>query len=377
MFAKPPAVEPVSIPQSPQPAPAPEPETEPEPPAETPTPEPNRGIAEAAIKSTSDTLPNAADAATAGETTLASIPGGAAPEGMKVVETSPAVHRGIEEIVRAWNRAVLQVAPTKVTRDSVQRFATANNLRLLALEPSIEELVAVGLPALVHLKDGQWAALLRVEDGATQLINHAGDSQSVALADLRNQYDGEAYYLWKDPAPSAGLLRASSSGKLVEELQRDLQKLGLIDRDPNGIYDATTIDTVTKIQRTTGLPADGIAGPQTRMVLASWLGVPGTPRLSNAGFTEGLRSRVLASEGIVTRTRETAAREPAAPPAEIIEPVTDPLPAPVDSVGDPARQEEAYTPILPGNAPETPPAVTPSTSSGPPIRPSESRESGR
>ena len=50
------------------------------------------------------------------------------------------------------------------------------------------------------------------------------------------------------------------------------------------------------------------------MVLASRLGLPGTPRLSNTGFTDALRDRVVASQGIVTpRSRETAAREE--PPA--------------------------------------------------------------
>ncbi len=360
-------------------------------PAETPAVQPAsespRNIAEAAILPPSDSVlpdPKSGDPAIGA---LASVPGGAGPGGMNIVETSPTVHRGVEELVRAWNRAVIQSAPTKITQQSVERFATANKLRLLVLDPSVEEMVALGLPALIRMKTGEWSAVLRVEDGEARLVGPAGEASSVTLEDLRSQYAGEAYYFWKDPKPSVGLLRVSSRGEAVEGLQRDLQQLGLLERDPNGIYDATTIDTVTKIQRTTGLPADGIAGPQTRMVLASWLGAPDTPRLSSDGFTDGLRARVLASQGIVTRTREAdaapapPAQEPAPlPAAEAIEPAPEPETAPAqpDTAqpdAGPTTAPENYTPILPGNAPDQQPPVTPSAAPGSPIRPSGERES--
>jgi general secretion pathway protein A len=336
-----------------------------------------RGVAEAAILPAKNVLPDSTD----NSEKLASVPGGAEPGGMEIVETSPSVHRGIEELVRAWNSAVLQVAPTKVTADTVERFARANDLRLLVLEPTVEQLIALGLPALVRLDDDEsWAALIRVEDGEAHLINRTGEKITLALADLRERYGGEAYYLWKDPKPAVGLLRASSRGQHVEELQGELQQLGLLDRDPTGEYDATTIDTVTKIQRATGIDADGITGPQTRMVLASWLGTPGTPRLSSAGFTDGLRSRVLASRGIVSRNREAAAPVETAPPEpvppDVIEPAFD-IEIPSDSP-DPENAKpapaESYTPVLPGNDADVSPPVTPSTVPGTPIRPSDDRE---
>ena len=346
--------------------------------APVPTPESTRGIAEAAILPPTNTLPEQVDA---GIEDLASVPGGAEPGGMNIVETSPSVHRGIEEIVRAWNDTVRQVAPTKVTQDSVNRFATANNLRLLVLEPTVDQLIALGLPALVKLNGNEWSALIRVEDNQAQLIPQNGEATAVSLADLRDQYARQAYFLWKDPSPAVGLLRASSRGKQVEDLQANLKDLGLLNRDPNGVYDASTIDTVTKIQRSTGLPADGIAGPQTRMVLASWLGLPGTPRLSNTGFTDALRDRVVASQGIVTpRSRETAAREepPAPEPLpEVIEPAFDVPPAPAETPPTETSEPETYTPILPGNSAGDSPPVTPSAARVLPILPSGDRESAQ
>ena len=366
-----------------------------------PVVDPTRGIAEAAILKTP---PNASSDGAATDAGLqpkstpehlakvATIPGGAETAGMAIVEKSPEVHRGLDAIVRAWKPSVVQVAPVTVTRDSVQRFATANGLRLAALSLSVDELAMLGLPALLRARNGEWAALIRIENGKATLIGREGAEQVVELDALRDQYRNEAYVLWKDPAPGAKMLRASMRSDEVEQMQRDLQQLGLLEREPTGVYDAATIDSITKIQRTTGLDADGVAGPQTRMVLLSWLGEPGTPRLSEAGFTESLRDRVLAREGMVIQTpaaeAESTSQEPE-PLPDVIEPALDDPPAqtPADEAdsdalpdrgapADTAAQTpgggngtlEKYTPLLPVS-PANAPTVTPSATRGVPIRP--------
>ncbi len=362
-----------------------------------PAPEVQRGIAEAAI------LARAAlakpDPAATPEVTpdpfanLARVPGGAETGGMKVVETSPTVHLGVDALARAWISNVKQVAPIKVTADAFDRFAAANGLQTLKLKPTVDELVALGLPALIRLNGDEWAALVHVQDGKADLVGRDGAKTAVPLSELGEKYAREAYYLWKDPSPGAGLLRASTSGKQVEDLQRDLQQLGLLNRDPNGVYDAPTIDTITKIQRSTGLGADGIAGPQTRMVLVSWLGADGTPQLTDSGFTDRARDRVLARQGIVTparqQPREAETPQPAPPPApqpDVIEPEMEfhPVPAegapadspaPADSGDGQSPPAETYTPILPEAPPANSPAVTPSTFQVVPIRPAGDRES--
>jgi general secretion pathway protein A len=353
-------------------------------PASQPESESPRGVAEAA------SLPGARPATDIGDLPVASldkvarVPGGASAGGMPVVETSPTVHRGLDQIVRAWNSKVVETPPVTITPDSVARFAAKNNLLSLDDDFSLDQLLAVGLPALLRVSRDEWSALVRVEDGQARLIDRDGTARRVTLAALRGEYSDRAIYLWRDPDPAAGILGASARGKPVERLQQDLVQLGLLPGKPTGRYDPATIDAVTRIQRTAGLIPDGVAGPQTRMVLASWLGRPGTPRLAEQGFTDRLRERVLESPGMVaTRSPSPPETEPSPAPqrVDVLEPELESFNSPEPETGgpDPARdaspEPETYTPQLPGAPSGGSPSVTPAATPVVPIRPSSDRES--
>lgn len=230
---------------------------------------------------------------------------------------SPQPHEGLAELVHAWNLAMLEDPPAEVTPARLQEFATTTGLRLTALQSSIAQLLAINLPMLVQIKDEageSWAALMRVEDGKVQVTDGDGASELVSRRSLEDRYGGQAYCLWNDPAPNTEILRAMVQSDEVEQLQKDLSTLGLLDREPTGVYDAATIDAVTKIQRAMGLAADGIAGPQTRMVLCSWLDRYDTPHLAAAAYSEDARARVLGSQGMVSARAGKSADEFASVP---------------------------------------------------------------
>ena len=91
------------------------------------------------------------------------------------------------------------------------------------------------------------------------------------------------------------------------ELQDNLRSLGLLSREPTGVYDAATIEVVSKLQRATGLLVDGIVGPQTRMVLGNWLEAFPVAALAEPAFSEEARLRVLSSAGMVLASQPTSA----------------------------------------------------------------------
>jgi general secretion pathway protein A len=301
-------------------------------PAENTTPAPAalRGIAEAAsLLSPSAPAPSPVSPVlteTKTETEGAAAPSEPAVSPSKPVASpesvGPKAHGGLAELVRAWKLALLQAPPMDVTWTTIAKFATANRLRPLGMSPNAAQIAAIDLPVLVRMRSEgapQWAALLTLDSDVARLVHGDGRSEEMTPETFRVAYSGDAFYLWNDPTPLAEPLRAMARGDAVLALQTDLKALGLIDREPTGAYDAATVDAISRIQRATGIAVDGIAGPQTRMVLSSWLDRFRAPSLSSAGFTDALRARILANPGMV---RPEPAQEvesiplPELPPAE-------------------------------------------------------------
>ena len=61
----------------------------------------------------------------------------------------------------------------------------------------------------------------------------------------------------------ASMLKKGSSSEEVQNLQNRLIELGFLSGNASGEYDQTTVDAVKAFQRSSGIPADGVAGPET------------------------------------------------------------------------------------------------------------------
>ncbi len=225
------------------------------------------------------------------------------------VHAGPQPHQGLAELVRAWDLAILESPPIEVTWSSVADFASANGLRMLGMSPSTSHIAAIDLPVLLRLRAAsgaeEWVAVLGLTKETARVVHGDGRTEDMPLEILKRDYTGDALYLWNDPAPKAEPLRANTKSDAVTRLQQDLKTLGLLDRDPTGVYDVATIESIGRVQRATGISVDGVAGQQTRMVLSSWLDRSGAPNLSSTGFNDALRARVLANPGMVQTQPQT------------------------------------------------------------------------
>ncbi|MEM6253182.1 MAG: transporter substrate-binding domain-containing protein [Cyanobacteria bacterium P01_D01_bin.156] len=71
-----------------------------------------------------------------------------------------------------------------------------------------------------------------------------------------------------DQPALASPLRFGNEGAAVEQLQTQLQSLGYLESDVNGLYDELTRQAIQAFQKDLGLPADGVAGAKTQRQLA-------------------------------------------------------------------------------------------------------------
>jgi len=218
------------------------------------------------------------------------------------MDSLAALRHSCSAMLTTWNLTETGSAPKSMNVQSIQSFANRNGLKATYIKPTLKELARINAPALllVDFGDGAyWSALNSLEKGGALLTDSNGSQQLVAVAALDAAYLKEAIVWWVEPEKNLEPLRAGFQNERVVRLQQAWQDLGLKEKTPNGTYDASTINTVSKIQRIAGLVTDGVYGEQTRMVMSLWRDDSRTPHLSNPALSDDVIRLVRNSPGLI------------------------------------------------------------------------------
>lgn len=276
--------------------------------------------------------------------------------------TDAASHEGaLRSLLETWNKTAAGPVPTALDPDTLAQFARDHDLAVEFLRPAVDQLLALDLPAIVHLKKGDTVrtALLRGVEGDTLTLATQDTTWTMDRGRFRAAYTGDAIVMWEDPAPAASALLPGSRNASVRKLRSQLAALGRIPAPDNGdTYDGVVSKAIARLQAETSLEVDGIAGKQVRMVLQSWSNSPGTPSLGSP--IPRIPSEAVVAEGPPVATPDV----PVAPPTE-----TSPAPVvPASDSGDgaavntpPAPAADQDTPKLAARASTTDPSDTPET----------------
>jgi hypothetical protein len=116
-----------------------------------------------------------------------------------------------------------------------------------------------------HLRRLDWSAVARIWNGAA----YAKNKYDVKMKEAYEALEGA-----KAPAPaSAGMIRVGSKGAKVRELQGLLVRAGYA-VTVDGDYGGSTERAVRSFQARNHLDVDGVAGPQTMQLLATFKSAP-------------------------------------------------------------------------------------------------------
>jgi len=157
------------------------------------------------------------------------------------------------------------------------------------------QLLALNYPAVLtvtaHAGERRYLTLISVDDGVASVQGSAGVFE-ISVEEIARYWTGETRYLWRAPPDYHAALMLGDRGHAVTWLQRRLLKLRTDVKDaalfiPDTIkFDQPLKDAVITFQKAHGLIADGIAGPQTLMLLYQ-LTDASIPRLSVGTATMG------------------------------------------------------------------------------------------
>lgn len=161
--------------------------------------------------------------------------------------------------------------------------ALAHGLDCLRGEGGLEQLRRLNRPAIVRLYDSQgaprWLVLERMRERQVTLA--AGGARTVVDVGKLEGYDIREFVLvWRPPAQSRGALEPGDRGAGVAWLNRRLAGFDGIGADAarEAVFDERVTERLRRFQRAAGLVDDGVAGPETLVVLDREP-APGTPTL--------------------------------------------------------------------------------------------------
>jgi len=155
-------------------------------------------------------------------------------------------------------------------------YALQNGLRYLTKRGSLGMLRRLNRPAVLTLTNlyGQvfYATLTKLSHD-TATFNFGPSSQTVALNDLINQWDGEFSLLWKPPNDYSSAIHPNDNGAMVLWLERQFAQMmqRTPNQDPELKLEGLLLEDLYQFQTAQGLKADGIVGPITLIHLNNTL----------------------------------------------------------------------------------------------------------
>jgi len=167
-------------------------------------------------------------------------------------------------------------------------FAVQQGLVCLRQQGSLGSLRTINRPAVIQLQDDNGTVFSAILSGisgnsASLLINNR--PQTMTLDQLQRRWFDDFTILWHSPDGYTGPVRTGEKGTATQWLAESLARLNGSSRggqkvNPTApaVFDDTLAMQLKQFQQRSGLPADGVAGPQTLIRLNTVLGIPG-PRL--------------------------------------------------------------------------------------------------
>jgi general secretion pathway protein A len=161
-----------------------------------------------------------------------------------------------------------------------------HGLDCLRGEGGLEQLRRLNRPAIVRVYDSKGEPRWLVLEGlrGRQATLAAGGAKTTVDVDKLAGYDiGEFVLLWRPPANTRGTLAAGDRGAGVAWLVRRLgpARGALSGAASEQLFDERVTAAVRSFQRAAGIVADGVAGPET-LILLDGDPAPGTPTLTGA-----------------------------------------------------------------------------------------------
>jgi len=174
------------------------------------------------------------------------------------------------------------------SKGTVCSQAQAAGLDCLSQRGSFSTLRQLDRPVVLTLADslGQThrPVLVGISDDSAEL--QFGETRtSYPIAELADLWYGQYLLIWQPPNGNPSLLQPGAQGPKVRWLRQSLVALGSgldAPASDSDVFDSELERQLIEFQRRNRLETDGLAGPQTQIIINTQLGLEGIPSLSGS-----------------------------------------------------------------------------------------------
>ena len=167
--------------------------------------------------------------------------------------------------------------------------ARRDGLLIQRVEGDFDLLLKLNLPAVLefYLQGGgtpRYLTLAKMNEGEVILLGGAVEEGiQVDRDQLTSYWSRVAYVAWRDFLDLPATLSSRNSGDSVLTLKMFMLDLGYEDIDITPSYDEKLTMAIKRVQRTHGIPVDGVVGPLTKIALYNEKAALNIPRLAEHG----------------------------------------------------------------------------------------------
>jgi general secretion pathway protein A len=182
----------------------------------------------------------------------------------------------LESAIKLWKRdADIRPHLDEVDEDPVffRLAAKQNGLSVHRIKGDGRLIRNLNLPTVIewHSADGRLRGHMAVIKMDEQKIILAGarDGKPAGIdpGDFARNWSGIAYIIWKNFMSVSETISLDSSKESIIALKMSLRDIGFDDIDLTPVYNDSTENAVRAIQKTHGIPVDGIVGPLTKIAI--------------------------------------------------------------------------------------------------------------
>jgi len=138
----------------------------------------------------------------------------------------------------------------------------------LNLHPHPDYLKHLSQSSIVSVEGG-YLVLLKADTSFVRVVGSNKAIVEIPLGEFKKIYKWNVILAYSKPLHPESPYTLNMSGQEVEKMQDALFGMGLLSISPNGVFGVETAQAVEKFQEIFGLKRDGIAGPETAMLLRS------------------------------------------------------------------------------------------------------------
>ncbi|MFC1888776.1 AAA family ATPase [Thermodesulfobacteriota bacterium] len=204
---------------------------------------------------------------------------------MAMISPSESLATALDALFDRWEASPVEWSELEAERfPELHEIARRRGLNCFKIDANLNAIRVLDLPCIIEVNtdptgDSRYLALLALDQRSANVWPAPGGRYELSFDLISSFWYGRAIVFWKELRGMPPFLYEGCYGDPTTWLQRSLRMLGYMTGPASGTFDEETKSALTWFQRANNIPADGILGPHTKIVLYNELDVESRPGL--------------------------------------------------------------------------------------------------